>query len=154
MQIFLNGNTIDTEHLTKKVDKLVREDDPMVFYWQGRVPGKNHGDVSYLLKSDNTMMKLQMLEWRKSVKAGKIMIQEENHRTFQWGGKDFYGLIVQYYDPDPDSDEEEEDGEKPLLHMCDPISMAKGYMCSGFGYYFHNKQNRDAIAKFVMTGKR
>jgi hypothetical protein len=99
------------------------------------------GDYSFY---NREQMNEQMREWRKDVKAGKIVIDERNHRSPTICGKQFHTLVLQSADLDAN----------PM--NIDRIGLAFDdgcFLVSGYIYCFKTLANRDSVFKYVMTGK-
>jgi hypothetical protein len=104
---------------------------------------------AFLLKEDYPALKGDIAKWRKSIREGKMVVQEcnltevsPNYDTDKLHTK-FHTLTLQF----PDADGE--------LKTCqDPVAMCVfGWMVDGLTYFFTDKKVRDMIAKYLKTGK-
>jgi hypothetical protein len=104
---------------------------------------------AYMLKEDYPALKGDIGKWRKSIREGKMVVQEcnltevsPNYDTEKLHTK-FHTLTLQLVDAD---------GE--VREWQDPVAMCVfGWMVDGLTYFFTDKKVRDTIANYLMTGK-
>lgn len=132
MEVHMRGN--DMAVLIKKDDVIKATEidrnrpDLMCLFWmcKARAPAwLKEGE-------DNKVWCHQLLEWRKKIDEGKMVVYQENQKDepHECEGKKFWGLNVQYTDP--------------MASHPDPVStLCFGWFCGGHTYWFPSKKKRD-----------
>jgi hypothetical protein len=107
-----------------------RQGDKVMTYHQGR------GGWVWLNDDD---YKNEMKRFQQMVKNGRLNIDEENNKTYEYDGVKWYSMVFNQFDKDGD------------LVACMDIGSIKIFdtWVDGFTYYFINKADRDKIYKHL-----
>jgi hypothetical protein len=68
-------------------------------------------------------------------------VSSGNNKTFTYKGKKWFSLVILPTDENDQS-------------FCPSMLLIFGYMVSGYGYMFSNKQNRDKMYEWLVGGKK
>ena len=88
---------------------------------------------------DKPTMNEEIKKWRKLAKQGKVKICKYNNMNFEYKGKTYYTLVIQFYK-----------NEKMNENWCVMLAGVFGIWLKGTGYCFRTQQNRDNIYNYVM----
>ena len=95
---------------------------------------------------DNGQWCRQLLEWRKEIEEGRMIVFRENLReksyTCDDSGRQYWGLNIQYLDHETNQS------------INDPLSLLLfGHMVAGHTYWFPNKKHRDNSWELLTRGR-
>ena len=106
-----------------------------------------HNQPSWLLDGeDNGQWCQQLLQWRKEIEEGRMVVFRENIRdqsyTCDDTGRQWWGLNIQYHDHETNQS------------INDPLSLLLfGHMVAGHTYWFPDKKHRDNSWDLLTRGR-
>jgi hypothetical protein len=83
----------------------------------------------------------QIRQFKKLLQKGAIEVSSGNNKTFTYKGKKWFSLVILPTDENDQS-------------FCPSMLLIFGYMVSGYGYMFSNKQNRDKMYEWLVGAKK